>query len=391
MMLYILFWIFLGLVVYTYLGYTLVLFLLAGIHRVISRNKDPRNRDFEPAVTLFIPAYNEEDFIDRKMQNIRALNYPPDKLKVIWITDGSNDGSLESLARYEGISVFHEEERRGKIHAMNRGISHTTTPYVIFTDANTMMNPNAIREMVRFFSDGRVGCVAGEKRISNSLVDKAVGAGEGLYWKYESLIKWLESETGSAVGAVGELFAIRRELFEPVSEDTLLDDFTISLQIACKGYQVKYAPDAWGVETASISVNEEMKRKVRIATGGMQTLFRMTSLLNPFRHGLLSLKYISHKVLRWTVVPFSFPLVFFLNLAILFKPGRPDFYLVFFVLQCIYYLLVIAGAILHNVRLRVKTIFAPYYLLIMNYAVVVGICHFVTGKYSVKWQKARRS
>jgi cellulose synthase/poly-beta-1,6-N-acetylglucosamine synthase-like glycosyltransferase len=274
---------------------------------------------------------------------------------------------------------------------MNRGILHTTTPYVIFTDANTMMNSPALREMVQFFSDSRVGCVAGEKRISEAHVDKAVGAGEGLYWKYESLIKMLESETGSAVGAVGELFAIRRELYEPVSEDSLLDDFTISLKIACKGYQVKYAPEAWGVETASISVTEEMKRKVRIATGGMQTLFRMTSLLNPFRHGLLSFKYISHKVLRWTLVPFCFPLVFILNAAILFQPGRPDFYLVFFILQCIYYLLVIAGAVLHNVRLRLKAIFAPYYLLVMNYAVVVGILHFITGKYSVNWQKARRS
>jgi cellulose synthase/poly-beta-1,6-N-acetylglucosamine synthase-like glycosyltransferase len=391
MMLTILFWIFLGIVVYTYLGYTLVLFLLAVIHRMFSKKPAGRDMNFEPAITLFIPAYNEVEFIDRKMQNIRALDYPPDKLKVIWITDGSTDESREYLVRYDDISVFHEAERRGKIHAMNRGILHTTTPYVIFTDANTMMNPRALKEMIQFFSDARVGCVAGEKRISEAHLDKAVGAGEGLYWKYESMIKKLESETGSAVGAVGELFAIRRELFEPVSEDTLLDDFTISLQIASKGYQVKYAPEAWGVETASISVTEEMKRKVRIATGGMQTLFRMTSLLNPFRHGLLSFKYISHKVLRWTLVPFSFPLVFLLNAAILFQPGRSDFYAVFFVLQCIYYLLVIAGAVLHNVRLRLKTIFAPYYLLVMNYAVVVGICHFISGKYSVNWQKARRS
>ena len=390
-MLYILFWIFLGIMVYTYLGYTIVLFLLAGIHRMFSKKPAGRELNFEPEVTLFIPAYNEVDFIDRKMQNIRALDYPPDKLKVIWITDGSTDASREYLARYDDISVFHEAERRGKIHAMNRGILHTTTPYVIFTDANTMMNTGALREMVSFFSDTRVGCVAGEKRISEAHVEKAVGAGEGLYWKYESLIKMLESETGSAVGAVGELFAIRRELFEPVSEDTLLDDFTISLQIACRGFRVKYAPGAWGVETASISVTEEMKRKVRIATGGMQTLFRMTTLLNPFKHGLLSFKYISHKVLRWTLVPFCFPLVFILNAAILFQPGRPYFYAVFFILQCIYYLLVIAGAVLHNVRLRLKTIFAPYYLLVMNYAVVVGICHFITGKYSVNWQKARRS
>ncbi len=146
--------------------------------------------NFEPNVTLFIPAYNEDDFIDRKMQNIRALNYPADKLKVIWITDGSTDASRESLARYDGISVFHEAERRGKIHAMNRGILHTTTPYVIFTDANTMMNPEChTGNGSVFFGCSRVGCVAGEKRISELMVDKAVGAGEGLYWKYESLIK----------------------------------------------------------------------------------------------------------------------------------------------------------------------------------------------------------
>jgi len=391
MTLYILFWIFLGIVMYAYLGYTIALFLLAGIYRMFSSKPGGKENIFEPEITLFIPAYNEVEFIERKMQNIRSLDYPVNKLKVIWITDGSTDKSREYLSLYNGISVFHEPERRGKIHAMNRGIMHATTPYLIFTDANTMMNSVAIREMVQFFSDSRVGCVAGEKRISEALVDKAVGAGEGLYWKYESFIKKLESETGSAVGAVGELFAIRRELFEPVSEDTLLDDFTISLQIACRGYLVKYAPAAWGVESASISVTEEMKRKIRIATGGIQTLFRMTSLLNPFRYGMLSFKYISHKVLRWTLVPFCFPLIFILNAVILFQPGRPGFYLVFFFLQCIYYLLAIAGAVLHNVRLRLKTIFAPYYLLVMNYAVAVGIIHYMTGKYSVNWQKSKRS
>jgi cellulose synthase/poly-beta-1,6-N-acetylglucosamine synthase-like glycosyltransferase len=391
MMPVILFWIFLGIIAYTYLGYTLVLFILAGIGRLMPKKGSGPAADYEPPVTLFIPAYNEDAFIERKMKNIRKLEYPRHKLKVIWITDGSTDLTREYLAGYDGISIFHQDERRGKIHAMNRGILLTDTPIVVFTDANTMMNPEAIREMMRYFSDSRVGCVAGEKRITAGHWEKAVGAGEGLYWKYESLIKRLESETGSTVGAVGELFAIRRELFEPVNEDTLLDDFTISLRIASRGYRIKYAPLAWGVETASVSVAEEMKRKVRIATGGMQTLFRMKSLLNPVRHGLLSFKYISHKVLRWTLVPFCFPLILMLNVMILTVPGRPVFYSVFFALQCLYYLLVVAGALLTNVKLRVKAVFAPYYLLVMNYAVVVGILHFITGKYSVKWQKARRS
>jgi len=391
MMLIILFWIFLGIIAYAYAGYTLVMLVLAGIHRLFAIKMKATKIHYEPPVTLFIPAYNEADYVGKKMLNTLALKYPKDKLKIIWITDGSTDGSIEQLGRYEGISVFHEQERRGKIHAMNRGIKLADTPIVIFTDANTMLNPEAIREMVLYFSDPQVGCVAGEKRISEAQREKAVGAGEGLYWKYESMIKWLESETGSAVGAVGELFAIRRELYEEVAEDTLLDDFTISLRIASKGYHIKYAPQAWGVETASISVSEEMKRKVRIATGGMQTLFRLAVLLNPFRHGLLSFKYISHKVLRWCLVPVCFPMVLLLNAAILFLPAPPDFYTVFFILQCLFYLLAAAGGILNNVKLRFKAVFAPYYLLVMNYAILVGVYNFITGNYTVNWQKAKRS
>jgi cellulose synthase/poly-beta-1,6-N-acetylglucosamine synthase-like glycosyltransferase len=391
MILIFLFWVFLGIIAYAYFGYTLIMLVLAAIHRLFAKNGEKTDVQHEPPVTLFIPAYNEADYVGPKMLNTLALKYPKDKLKIIWITDGSTDESLEKLGRYEGIAVFHNRERRGKIHAMNRGIKFTDTSIVIFTDANTMLNPEAIREMVHFFSDQQVGCVAGEKRITESQREKAVGAGEGLYWKYESLIKWLESETGSAVGAVGELFAIRRELYEEVPEDTLLDDFTISLRIAVKGYYIKYAPQAWGIETASISVSEEMKRKVRIATGGMQTLFRLTSLLNPFRHGLLSFKYISHKVLRWCLVPFCFPIVLLLNAAILLMPDSPDFYTVFFFLQCFFYLLAIAGGILNNVKLRFKVIFAPYYLLVMNFAILVGVYNFITGNYSVNWQKAKRS
>ncbi len=391
MTLIILFWIFLGIIVYAYIGYTLIMLVLAGIHRIFPKKPRTDETQYEPPVTLFIPAYNEADYIEAKMVNTLALKYPVEKLKIIWITDGSIDNTAEFLGRYKGITIFHNPERRGKIHAMNRGIKLTDTPIVVFTDANTMLNPEAIREMVPFFSDPVVGCVAGEKRISESHREKAVGAGEGLYWKYESLIKWLESETGSAVGAVGELFAIRRELYEDVPGDTLLDDFTISLRITEKGYLIKYAPHAWGVETASVSVSEEMKRKVRIATGGLQTLFRLTSLLNPFRHGLLTFKYVSHKVLRWCLVPFCFPLVFLLNAAILFIPGAPGFYRVFFVLQCLFYLLVITGGLLNNVKLRVKAVFAPYYLLVMNYSIMVGFYRFFTGNYSVNWQKAKRS
>jgi cellulose synthase/poly-beta-1,6-N-acetylglucosamine synthase-like glycosyltransferase len=286
---------------------------------------------------------------------------------------------------------MHEHERKGKIHAMNRGIKATGTPIAIFTDANTMLNRQAIREIVQLFTLDKTGCVTGEKRISNSDMQKAAGAGEGLYWKYESLIKKLESETGSVVGAVGEIFAIRTELYEEVNEDTLLDDFTLSLDIIRRGYNVKYAPRAWGIETASLSVEEEMKRKVRIATGGLQSLTRLTDLLNPFKYGWLSVKYVSHKVLRWTLVPFCIPVVFFTNLALVLSSANSLAFELVFILQICFYILVIAGKILENVKTKAGFLFAPYYLFIMNYAIIKGVFRFLSGNYSVKWQKVRRT
>jgi cellulose synthase/poly-beta-1,6-N-acetylglucosamine synthase-like glycosyltransferase len=385
------FWISVGIILYAYLGYTLIVAIAAAFRRGKS-HKEVEASSFMPDVTLLIPAYNEAISIEEKMKNSLSLDYPKDKLTIVWVTDGSDDESLTLLSRYSTITVYHEPARRGKIHAMNRGMKLISTPFVVFTDANTMLNKDAIREMMKYFADEKVGCVAGEKRIENSNLEKAVEAGEGLYWQYESLIKRLESENGSAVGAVGELFAIRTELYEEVKEDTILDDFVISLQIASKGYAIKYAPYACGMETASISVHEELKRKVRIACGGWQTLFRMTGLLNIFSHGFLSLKYFSHKVLRWTLVPWAFVLSFVLNIAIVW--GRPlfsDLYGYLLLLQLIFYTAVICGALLHNIRTRLKFLFAPYYLFVMNYAIVAGMIRYLSGNYSVKWEKAKRS
>lgn len=390
MILKIVFWIFLGITLYAYIGYPLILFWLSKIYRFRSRGEVPADPDLLPEVTLMVPAYNEARYVLEKVNNSLDLDYPEDKLKIVWITDGTTDNTPDLLNRYPEIVVMHSHERRGKIHAMNRGMKTVTTPIVVFTDANTMLNRAAVHEIVNLFSDNRVGCVTGEKRISSEIHQKAVGAGEGLYWQYESWIKNIESETGSVMGAVGEIFAIRSELYEEVSEDTLLDDFTISLNIARKGYTIKYAPHAWGTETASLSISEEIKRKTRIATGGLQALTRMSDLLNPFKFGILSFKFLSHKVLRWTLVPFSFPIIFVLNLIIICLPATSQLYTYIFILQCVFYLLALAGRLMHNIKLRVRTLFAPYYIFIMNYAVIKGFFQYMKGNYSVKWQKVKR-
>ncbi len=391
MILKLLFWFFLSIILYTYLGYTLILMVASLFQRITRRKRDQSAVVFEPEVTLLVPSYNEEGYVIAKVNNCLTLRYPPEKLKIIWITDGTTDNTADLLCRYPEISVMHQHERKGKIHAMNRGIKAVKTPFVVFTDANSMLNPEAMYEILRPFADPSVGCVTGEKRIAASCKQQAVSAGEGLYWQYESKIKKLESETGSVVGAVGEIFAIRTELYDEVSEDTLLDDFTLSLQMIRKGYSIKYAPRACGTETASLSISEEIKRKTRIASGGMQSLARMSDLLNPFKYGALSFKYISHKVFRWTVVPFAFPVVFILNLLIVLSSFSSPLYITLFILQCLFYALALAGWQLENVKTKQGFFFAPYYLFIMNYAVLTGFFRYFTGNYSVKWQKVKRS
>ena len=187
---------------------------------------------------------------------------------------------LRTAATTVPTSVFRAGRRHrassapktGKTAALNRGIHFVTTPIVVFTDANTHLNREALRKIVHAFANPETGCVAGEKRIAVQAKDNAASGGEGLYWKYESALKKLDSRLYSAVGAAGELFAIRRELFEEMPADTLLDDFILSLRIVMRGYTIAYCADAYAVENGSADMREEEKRKVRIAAGGLQSV-----------------------------------------------------------------------------------------------------------------------
>ena len=390
MTLKLLFWIFLLLIVYAYLVYTILLLILAAIKHLIIKNQS-YSEDYEPEVTLFIPAYNEIECIEQKINNSFQLDYPPDKIRFLWVTDGSNDGSPALLQQYKNVEVLHQDKRLGKINAMNRGMKYIKTPIVIFSDANTDLNKEAIREIVRLFSNKKVGCVAGEKRIYVDEKEKAVSAGEGIYWLYESFIKRIESSLGSALGAVGELFAIRTELYKEVEEDTILDDFIISMRVAKEGNMIKYAPNAYASERASFSINEELKRKIRIASGGFQALKRIPGLLNFFKYGLLSLQFFSHKVLRWTLVPFSFIIVFITNLfIILVLPFTEQFYTIALTIQIVFYFIALLGSVLKDYKIRLKFLFIPYYLFVMNYSIIVGMIRFFTRKQSAIWEKVRR-
>jgi cellulose synthase/poly-beta-1,6-N-acetylglucosamine synthase-like glycosyltransferase len=384
----IIFWILLGIVFYTYLGYGIVLFLMIRIKRIFTKKKLVVLTNNElPDVTLLIAAYNEQDYVKAKVENTLQLNYPAEKLHQIWVTDGSNDETPERLKAYSMIEVLHRPERSGKIAAMNRGIKFVKTPIVIFSDANTLLGKDSIMRIAQMFADPKVGCVSGEKRIFNANEEAASAAGEGIYWKYESTLKRWDAELYSAVGAAGELFAIRTELFNEVEPDTLLDDFIISLRVAMKGYKIDYDPEAYAIETASANVKEELKRKIRIAAGGIQSVIRLYPLLNIFKYGILSFQYISHRVLRWTVTPVSLLLILLINVIL---APYSNLYLILLGLQLLFYISALLGWFLENRKMKVKLLFVPYYFFIMNYAVFMGFGRYIKKSQSVNWERAKR-
>ncbi len=379
-------------VFYAYLGYGILLYFIIKLKRIFFKKPNFDNVAYEPEVTLFVAAYNEKDYIDAKVNNSFQMNYPKAKVHHVWVTDGSDDGTPDILRKYEGLEVYHEAPRNGKIGAMNRGMQFVKTPIVIFSDGNTMLGNDSIKEIVNLFKDPKVGCVSGEKRIYQMDTEAAAGAGEGIYWKYESTLKKWDAELYSVVGAAGELFAIRTELYREVEKDTLLDDFIISLRVAMDGYTIQYNPNAFAIETSSANVKEELKRKIRIAAGGIQSVVRLRALLNPFKYGVLSFQFISHRVLRWTLAPLFLPIIFLLNLLIVFDNPleQLSFYSILMCLQILFYMMALIGWYLENKAIKIKILFIPYYFFIMNLAVYLGFKRYLKGKQSVNWERAKR-
>lgn len=383
------FWLLVFIVFYAYVGYGMILFILVRIKRLFSKKTTPeRNEVFEPTVTLVVPAYNEEDFILKKVENCLQLDYPKDKFEIIFITDGSTDRTKELLEKDGRVKVLHEDKRAGKAAAENRAMRFVKSDIVVFCDANTLLNKNAIRELVKHYKDPEVGAVSGEKRIMNQEAEGASAAGEGLYWKYESTLKKMDSEMRTVVGAAGELISFRTELVEDLEEDTILDDFMQSMRIALKGYRVIYEPEAYAMETASADVKEELKRKVRICAGGWQSMSRLLPAFNVFRHPLLTFLYTSHRVLRWSIAAFVLPIIFILNI---FLANRGGIYVFLLIAQIIFYVLALLGWYLQSKKMKVKLLFVPFYFTLMNYAVFAGFFRWLRGTQKATWERARRA
>ena len=390
------FWASLAVVAFSYFGYGITLWLLRALTPRRKRNLPPaRQSDAEcPEVALLIAAWNEADFIVEKLRDTAALDYPAGKLTVYIITDGSTDATPALASAYAFPPAFrliveHRDGRSGKQAAIDRVLPTVTAPIVVFTDANTYLNRDALRNIVRHYRDPRVAAVAGEKRIMRKTVDAAAGAGEGLYWRYESTLKRWDAEFHTVVGAAGELFSVRRALLPAVPAGVLVEDFYITMRLCQLGYRVAYAPDAYAEETSSANVAEEMKRKIRIAAGGLQAAWLLRGLLNPLPDWRLTFQYVGHRLLRWTLAPALLPVILVLNAFLAWRLG--GIYTALLVAQGLFYLAAALGWYFESRAVRLKVLFVPMYFTMMNVAVYRGVARLLRREQSVNWEKAQRA
>lgn len=302
-----LFWGLLAVVAYSYAGYPLLLMCWSALVQqkrdlkfVLGKGGERRsglaNVTELPSVAVIISAYNEEKCIEARIQNLLALDYPEDKLTFLIGSDGSSDETVNIAKKFETkqLQFIDFKNNRGKASVLNDLVAQAQADVLVFSDANTEFDTQAVHRLTRHFSQG-VDAVCGELH----LVDNASGENQdGVYWLYERVLKFHESRIGGLLGANGAIYAIKKEAYQPIPADTVVDDLTIVLRIAESGGVVVYDPEARAVEEVAPGSGDEYKRRVRIGSGNYQAFHRFLSLLSP-THGALWFTYLSHKVLRW--------------------------------------------------------------------------------------------
>ena len=387
MIIEVIFWFSASVLFYSYAGYGLLLYAFNSMHKLFSRSKPPVGFCL-PEVSFIIAAWNEADILEQKLINTIGLDYPPGKIKVICITDGSSDNSVELVQKYPFITLLHIPERQGKPAAINRAMRMVDTPFAFFSDANALLNKAALMNMVAHFNNKNVGGVAGEKKIL-SMQNSTLGKSESLYWQYESFLKRQDAAFHSVVGAAGELFAIRTSLWQPLDEKIILDDFIISMQVRLSGYRFAYEPSAYSVELPSRSFAEERKRKTRIAAGAFQSMNYLNKALNCAQYPALSFQFFSRRILRWFVAPVLLPLLLITNFLLVMNYDSSVF-LIIFAGQLIFYFAALTGFILNKYSSLPGWLTAPLYFVFMNSCLVSGSMLYFKNNHSVLWDKSLR-
>lgn len=347
--------------------------ILYGMARA-SRDRFVSSEAHLPSVTLLISAYNEASVIRGKIENSLALDYPEDSLKVIVVDDGSTDGT-DAIAREfagRGVVLSRVEGRGGKNVALNETWKLVESDVAVFSDANSLYQPDAIRRMVAHFSDARIGCVCGELRYVSAETGSSVG--ENLYWKYEQYLKKLQSRLGEVLVLNGSIFALRRELFRPL-HPKIANDFQIPVVVATQNYSIIYEPAAFAIEKVAESAGDEFGRKARIIARGFEGFFYF---LPQFR-GMRLFQFVSQKFLRW-MVWLAMIIMLITNAMMLDCPV----FRVVFVLQALFYGLALVGPLLN--RVKIPGIAIPYYFCIINLGALVGFWRFISRRQKANWE-----
>jgi len=372
------------LLAYIYLGYPLLLALLA---RLFPR---PHLSDdgFLPTVTLIISAYNEAGVIRAKLENSLSLDYPPELLSIVVVSDCSSDGTDDEVLSFapRGVKLVRAEKRRGKTSALNQALASVESEMVVFSDANAIYDAMAIRRLVRHFADPGIGYVVGFARYQEETVSGA-GGSEGAYWDLEVMLKRWESRFSSVVGGDGAIYAIRRFLYEPLREEDI-NDFVNPLQIVAKGYRGIFDEQAWCVERPAGEFQKEFSRKVRIVNRSFSGFLRVPQAANPLVGGRFAWQLISHKVLRWFSPYFLGLFLVFLLLDRLIDPSALPGKLLL-VAAASGALLSVAGALLNRFWRVPLPLLLPYYFVLVNVASALGVFYRLRGRTIVTWSTVR--
>jgi cellulose synthase/poly-beta-1,6-N-acetylglucosamine synthase-like glycosyltransferase len=377
------------LVAYTYAMYPVILFVIYSAIQIrrdwnyLTARHSRRQQDVTlealPAVTLIVPAYNEEDCLAAKIRNIGEIQYPPEKLETIFISDGSTDRTNEILSglRNPHIRTLLLPERKGKANALNVAVAESRHELLILSDSSSMFAPNAIQKLARHFSDSRVGAVCGA--IEFQRTDESVHT-EGVYWNYEGMLRLMEARLGATLTASGALYALRKAAFQPLSVLTTIEDFVIPMNARRLGYSVLYDPEATAIEYAANSVSGEFTRRVRLATGSFRAL---KGLLQTRMDSFTLIAFVSHKLLRW-ILPFLLIALLSSNAALI---GHSPIFLALFCGQSLFYAWACLGFVFRRKLRQVPGALIGYFVLAMNVAFLVGFFRVFTGRGKGTWQR----
>jgi len=380
-MLIIIFFLFVFFVLYVYTGYPLIIFMIAAIRRKNVQKKD----DFEPTVSLIIAAFNEQDVIEEKLNNSLSLDYPKDRLELIVFSDASTDRTDEIVKKYENknVRLIQLQKRKGKTAGQNLSVTRASGDIILFSDANAIYRKDAIRKIVRNFYDQSVGCVCGEL-IYFSEDKSLIGDAESVYWDYEKFLKRQEDRAASILGANGSIYALRKELFVPLPDETI-SDFIEPFKIIEQGYRVIYEPAALSFEQSTTDFQEEYQRKKRIINRSFSSLIYYKTFLNPLKYPMLSFQLISHKLLRW-LIPIYLLVIFLVNLFLL----NLLFFQIMLGLQIIFYIMAILGYVLEKKHWHNILFYTPFYFCLVNIASLNAIIkYFFKRKKVVTWDPIR--